>query len=148
MANYIKDLRAKVGSQPIILVGATVLVFNEKGEVLLQHRSDSDDWGFPGGALELGETLGEAARRELFEETGLETENLELCGVFSGEEFYYRYPNGDESYNVIVLYQARGVTGDLQMNDGESLALAYFSRENYPKLEKRAETLLRMLAQK
>ena len=62
---YIKKLRKKIGHDPIINVGATVLVFNEKNEVLLNLRSDTNNWGIPGGSKELKETLKECAIREL-----------------------------------------------------------------------------------
>lgn len=142
MANYVQDLRSKVGSQPIILVGSTIIVLNDKQEVLLQYRSDSFDWGLPGGAMELGESLEETAHRELFEETGLRAENLEFLKLFSGKEFYYKYPNGDETYNVIALYKAGSTTGKLKVNDLESVALQYFPQDRFPKLEKRASIIL------
>jgi hypothetical protein len=47
-------------------------------------------------------------------------------GVFSGPRYYYRYPNGDEVYNVIALYRARQVSGTLQISDNESIDLRFF----------------------
>ena len=141
--SYISSLREVIGNRPIISVGATILVINQKQEVLMQHRSDTLDWGLPGGSMELGETLEEVAARELKEETGLLAEQFEFIQVFSGSDGYFKYPNGDETYGVIHLYQAKGVHGALAMEDGESLALEYFSKENLPiKIEKRAQTLL------
>lgn len=143
---YISELRQLIGSRPIISVGATVLVTNDQQEVLFQHRSDTLDWGLPGGSMELGETLEEVAIRELQEETGLHTNQLELIGVFSGPRFYYRYPNGDEVHGVIHLYHAKNVTGTLAMLDGESLDLAYFSQATLPEsIESRANQLMQQL---
>jgi len=58
---YISELRKHIGGRPIISVGATILVINDDMKILFQHRSDTLDWGLPGGALELNETLEEAA---------------------------------------------------------------------------------------
>ena len=49
---YIKDLRAKVGHQPLIMTSASGALVNEKQQVLLQERADTGDWGFPGGYID------------------------------------------------------------------------------------------------
>lgn len=59
--SYISSLREVIGNRPII----TILVINQKKEVLMQFRSDTLDWGLPGGSMELGETLEEVAAREV-----------------------------------------------------------------------------------
>ncbi len=143
---YITELRKYIGSRPIISIGATILVVNDDKQILFQHRSDTLDWGLPGGALELDETLEEAAARELHEETGLVANEFDLVGVFSGPDYYFRYPNGDEVYTVIHLYIAKNVRGILEMKDDESLKLTYFSKNELPdQLEKRTKLLLNNL---
>ena len=124
---YIMNLRKKVGHDPIISVGSTVLVFNEKKELLLNLRSDTNTWGIPGGGKELNETLEECAIRELKEETNLEVDDLELVTVLSGKEYYFKYPNDDEVDCIITLYQVKDYNGELKSNDGESTKLKFFS---------------------
>jgi len=53
--NYIAEMRKHVGHDVVMTVGCGVLIENEKGEVLLQRRSDTGEWCVPGGALEPGE---------------------------------------------------------------------------------------------
>ena len=143
---YISELRKMVGHWPILSVGATILVINEKKEILFQHRSDTFDWGLPGGSMELSETIEEAASRELKEETGLTSNRFELLGVYSGPRFYFRYPNGDETYSVINLFLAKDAKGELEMKDGESIGLQYFGKGNLPDtIEKRAKELIESL---
>ena len=81
---YIMNLREKVGHSPLIGVGATTLVFNNKNELLLNLRSDTNTWGIPGGSKELKETLEECAIREFKEETNINANDLELITVLSG----------------------------------------------------------------
>ena len=63
-------------------VAVSALIFNE-GKVLLAHRRDIDWWNLPGGGMEENETVDEALRREVLEETGLEVEVGQLVGVYS-----------------------------------------------------------------
>lgn len=89
---YIKDLRKHVGHDALIGVGATTLVFNDKNELLLNLRSDTNTWGIPGGSMELYETIEETAIRELKEETGICAEELQLITVLSGKESILSIP--------------------------------------------------------
>jgi ADP-ribose pyrophosphatase YjhB (NUDIX family) len=133
MKNYIKELRSKLGSQPIIMTGAGTLLTKNKNQILLIHRSDNNTWGIPGGALELGESLEEAAIREMREETNLEISNLKLFKVFSGQNCYYKYPNGDEVYNVIALYTTDKYSGKITPDNKESTDAKFFNVNNLPK---------------
>ena len=54
--NYIRWIRGKVGHDKVILAFAGGYIRNEKDEILLQRRGDSNLWSFTGGAIELGET--------------------------------------------------------------------------------------------
>ena len=132
MPNYIMDLRKDIGHKPLIMVGASVIVEDAQGNILLQQRSDNHCWGYAGGAMELGETLESVAKRELAEETGLIAEELELFGVFSGEEFHHVYPNQDEVYIVDVVYLCKNYTGQLKAQEGEVERLAFFSADGLP----------------
>ncbi|ANX13791.1 ADP-ribose pyrophosphatase [Fictibacillus arsenicus] len=129
---YIHDLRKLVGTKPIIMVGANVILLNEKNEVLMQLRTDNHTWGLAGGAIEPGERLEEAAKRELHEETGLIAKQLTFFNIFSGEEFYYKYPHGDEVYNVITSYICREYEGDLKVDEHEVQSLQFFPLNELP----------------
>ncbi len=128
---YIQELRLLVGSRPIIMVGAAVLLLDEN-RVLLQRRKDNRLWGVPGGSLEPGESLEEAAIRETFEETGLVIEKMALFGVYSGKDQFYVYPNGDQIYDVCVTYTCRDFHGDLRADNNEVLELAFYPPDKLP----------------
>lgn len=123
---YIAELRQRVGNRPLLMAGAGVLLLDAHNRLLLQQRTDTGDWSTPGGALELGETLEQAAKRELKEETGLEIEQLAFFAVLSGPEYRYVYPNGDEVYNLSALFVGRYQGQPLNPNPAETKALGFF----------------------
>ena len=130
--NYVQRMRRVIGHAPLILVGANVLVLDGARRLLLQRRTDNGLWGLPGGSMEPGESLEETARRELREETGLEIGTLELFGLFSGEALHYKYPNGDEVYDVNVVYVATEPRGELRTDPEEGHELRYFPLDSLP----------------
>ena len=144
---YISELRKHIGHNPLISAGATVVVIKDK-QILLNLRSDTKTWGIPGGSLEIGETLEETAKRELKEETNLDCDNFTLLNVFSGNDFYFKYPNGDELYSVIALYLADDFKGGLKITDDESIDLSFFSKSELPNLESRAKLIIDWLIEK
>jgi len=136
------NLRKYIGHEPLIGVGATTLVFNDKKELLLNLRSDTNTWGIPGGSMELYETIEETAVRELKEEAGISADKLELVTVLSGKEYYFEYPNGDKMCTVIVLFKVLNYTGEVKVSDNESKKLEFFSLNNLPNMESRAKAIV------
>ena len=132
MGDYVKDIRKYIGHRPLMIVGASVIVENERGEILMLVRSDNHCWDYPGGATELDERVEDAAARELFEETGLHAKSLELFGVFSGPDTHYVYPNGDEVSVVDIVYRCRDYDGELIPQEGEAEELRFFAPADVP----------------
>jgi 8-oxo-dGTP pyrophosphatase MutT (NUDIX family) len=131
--DYISWIRSKVGHENIILVAAGVIVFDEDGRVLLQNRSKTEErWGFPGGMLELGETVAETAVRELYEETGLEVEISAFQGIYSN--FTAHFDNGDIAQTIAVVFQGKAIGGQLTIDKVETFDLRFFYPEEAPKL--------------
>ena len=91
MSEYIMDLRKIVGHRPLLQVGASVIVEDAQGRILLQKRADNHCWGYAGGSVELDEIVEDAARRELLEETGIraEAEEFELLTTVRERNIFY-----------------------------------------------------------
>ena len=76
-----KQSTPTIYSPPKHIVSAATIVINEKEEILL-IKGPMRGWEMPGGQVEEGESLKKAAIRETKEETGIDIEVLEFCGVF------------------------------------------------------------------
>jgi 8-oxo-dGTP pyrophosphatase MutT (NUDIX family) len=134
--NYIMNLRDKLGNQPIIMIGATAIIKNNAGNILLQKRSDSGRWGTIGGAMELGESFEETAKREVEEETSIIVTELQMRSVLSGNDMFHKYPNGDQVYLVTAVFEIIKWRGIPRVNDSESLELKFFNlKKKLPDIE-------------
>lgn len=114
--------------------GAAAVIVNDKGQILLQSRSDRDEWGLPGGCQELGETFEEVVIREVKEETNLDVkeEDLKLIKVVSGMSRRSSYPNGDVVINNTILYLVDKYSGTLRWNS-ESKDMKFFDLDKLPR---------------
>lgn len=130
--DYIKNLRQRVGHEPLILNFAGGILVNEKNEILLQKRSDFNSWGLPGGAMEFGESAEEACVREFLEETGLKVKVKSLLGVSTN--FIQHYPNGDVAQAVVIEFIVELVEKTDEQGSSETLDLGYFSRDKLPSI--------------
>ena len=130
---YVEDLRALIGHRCIILNGSVAIIPDNRGRILMQQRTQPyGKWGLPCGLMELGESTAETARREVLEETGLVLGELELLGVYSGEDYLCQIDNGDAFYVVTTAYIARQFTGIPYIADDESLQLCWFEPHALP----------------
>ncbi|WP_182200839.1 NUDIX hydrolase [Paraliobacillus salinarum] len=130
--DYISYVRNMVGHNPLIMVVCGAIVFDTYDRILLHLRSDNQTWGFPGGYMELGESVEDTARREVFEETGLQLGELTLFSIYSGENNQKTLVNGDQVALVQHWFTCHTFTGDLIKENEESLDAAFFSIDNLP----------------
>ena len=135
-------------TQPFVGVGA-IIIGSDRMEpdraqdpciVLVKrgHPPIQGQWSIPGGALEVGELVREAAAREAREETGLIVEPGELLGVY---DRVLRHADGRVQYHyVLVDFLCRAVGGELQAaSDAEEVR--WFTREELPALKLAEDTL-------
>jgi 8-oxo-dGTP pyrophosphatase MutT (NUDIX family) len=90
----------------------SVVVVNEASEILLIRRSDNGNWALPGGAIDLGESLAQAAVRETREETGIDCEVSGLTGIYTDPKHVILYEsNGEVRQEFSIVLTARPVGG-------------------------------------
>ena len=133
MGNYIKWIRSKVGHEQIFLNFSSACIVNNEGKILLQKRGDFENaWGFPGGALELGESAEEALVREVKEETGLTVKAERLIGVYT--KYFLEYPNHDKAQLIVFFFLCKITGGELYIDNQETIDLQFFEPTQAPKL--------------
>lgn len=132
-SEYIRKIRAKIGSDLLLLPGVTAVVINDRDEVLLQLRSDTRTWAPPSGGLEPGENLAQCVIREVLEETGIDVMPESIIAVLSGDDFAVTYPNGDQIGVVSCVFRCRPRRESApRVNDDESLDMRYFAPGDLP----------------
>ncbi len=133
ISDYIKNLRAKIGQDLLLVPGVTAVVINQRGEVLLQLRRDTGTWAPPSGGGEPGETIAECAIREVREEAGIEVRPEAVVAVLSGEDYTVIYPNGDKLATVTTVFRCRPMDDSApRVNDDESQDIRYFPIDGLP----------------
>ncbi len=110
------------------ITGTTIIPVLPDGRIVLVQRSDSREWGLPGGIIDWGEDIPHAAKRELKEETGLDIVKIaRLVGVYSS-------PDRDPRLHSISVVLAAEVTGELAAEDKlEVLQVKAFKPEDLPR---------------
>lgn len=109
-----------------------VVVRNKYGQILLERRADCGFWSLLGGRLNFGESLADAALREVREETGLSITIERVVGVYSVADRVITYPGGDSVQPVVTVVEAYCTDAELQKSE-ESLELRFFAPGEIPR---------------
>ncbi|GAB3589399.1 NUDIX domain-containing protein [Angustibacter peucedani] len=97
-----------------IVVAATAFVQDESGRILLVRRSDNGLWAMPGGGMDVGERVSDAAVRETREETGYDVEVVDLIGVYSDPAHVMAYDDGEIRQQFALSFRCRLLEGAAQ----------------------------------
>ncbi|TDC06666.1 NUDIX domain-containing protein [Nonomuraea longispora] len=112
-----------------LVPSVNVIVTNPAGDLLMIRRSDNDNWAVPGGAIDLGESIPEAAVRETFEETGITCEITGLVGTYSDPRHVILYTsNGEARQEFSIVLTARATGGQPTPSD-ESREVRWMPRQ-------------------
>jgi 8-oxo-dGTP pyrophosphatase MutT (NUDIX family) len=133
ISSYLKNLRAKIGHDPVMMPAVCVIIFNEQGHVLLQRQRDDDLWHTLGGSMEPGEEPAAAAIREAKEEAGLDVQPERIVSIYSGPNT--TYSNGDQVLYTSIAFACKMLPGQQpHIADDESLELRFFPPDALPNL--------------
>ena len=95
-----------------IVVAVTAAIRNAQGELLLIERTDNGLWALPGGAQDIGESVVQAARREVYEETGIDVEITGLSGIYSDPQHVIAYDDGEVRQEFSLCFHANRSAGN------------------------------------
>ncbi|MFF9341624.1 NUDIX hydrolase [Streptomyces sp. NPDC014773] len=110
--DYFRDPKAPKANS--VVPSTTVVVRDDKGRLLLIHKTDNDLWALPGGGHDIGERIGDTAVREVEEETGIEVEVEGIVGLYTDPEHVLAYDDGEVRQQFSICFRARPVGGTLR----------------------------------
>src|SRR6202453_688589 len=115
-----------------LVPAVNVVVTNDAGEILLIRRTDNDNWAVPGGAIDLGESVAQAAVRETREESGVDCEITGIVGIYSDPKHVILYTsNGEARQEFSVVLTARPLSGQ-PTPSSESSEVRWVSESEVP----------------
>jgi ADP-ribose pyrophosphatase YjhB (NUDIX family) len=113
--DYLDDPSAPEANS--IAVAVSAFIRDGDGGILMIRRTDNDLYAIPGGQVEPGETLTEAASREVKEETGIDIEIVRLVGIFSNPSHVIAYDDGEVRQEFSICFEGTPTGGTLRTSD-------------------------------
>ena len=130
-------MKREFPEMPLVGVGAIIIEGERVVLVKRAHPPIQGQWSIPGGVLEVGEMVREAAIREAREETGLIVEPGELLGVY--DRILYDAKERVQYHYVLIDFLCRHVGGDLRAAS-DAAGVRWFTREELPALKLAEDT--------
>lgn len=103
-----------------VVPSTTAAVRDDAGRLLLIHKVDNGFWALPGGGMDLGESIADAAVREVAEETGLAVEVTGLVGIYTDPGHVMAYDDGEVRQEFSVCFHARVLSGEPREDGSET----------------------------
>jgi 8-oxo-dGTP pyrophosphatase MutT (NUDIX family) len=116
----------------LLFVGGRCVLRDQQGRVLLIRRADNGHWALPGGAMEVGESIGDCARREVYEETGLTVHELTMAAMYTGARYIHTNMYGHPYQLHVTAFRADSWSGVLLRQTDETTDARFFPLDALP----------------
>ena len=126
-----------------LVPAVSAVIVNGEGKILLHRRSDSNTWSLPGGEMEIGESITEAVKREVKEETNLDVEPQYITGIYSNPKHVIAYSDGEVRQEFSICFACKIIKGFLKVSE-ESFELAFFTPQEIEQLNMHESMQLRI----
>lgn len=131
-----------------LVPSTTAAIRDDAGRLLLIHKVDNDLWALPGGGMEIGESIAEAAVREVAEETGLTVEVTGVVGIYTDPGHVMAYDDGEVRQEFSVCFHARVTDGEAREDGSETKEVRWVEPADiaglsiHPSMRRRIDTAL------
>ena len=125
--DYYDDSQAPKANS--LVPSVNVVVVNDDGDILLIRRTDNGNWAVPGGGIDLGESVRQAAVRETREETGIECEITGIVGIYSDPRHVILYTSNGEARQEFSILLTAVAAGGQPTPSAESSEVRWVPRE-------------------
>jgi ADP-ribose pyrophosphatase YjhB (NUDIX family) len=125
--DYYDDPRAPKADS--LVPSVNVVVVNDDDQILLIRRTDNGNWAVPGGGIDLGESMTQAAIRETREETGIECVVTGIVGIYSDPRHVILYTSNGEARQEFSILLTSVATGGEPTPSDESSEVRWVPRE-------------------
>jgi ADP-ribose pyrophosphatase YjhB (NUDIX family) len=129
--DYFNDPNAPKANS--VVPSVTAIVTDDAGRILLVHKTDNDLWALPGGGMDLGESITDAAVRETKEETGIDIEVTGLVGTYTNPRHVMAYDDGEVRQQFSLCFTTRMLGGTLRTSS-ETKEVKFVAPEDLDKL--------------
>ena len=139
--DYIDDPKApEINS---VVPSVVAVVEDDKGRILLIHKTDNELWALPGGGHEIGESIRDTVVREVKEETSYDVEPYTIIGTYSNPHHVMAYDDGEVRQQFSICFAAR-LLGGTSRTSSESKSVAWYAPEDLAGLNMHPSMRLRI----
>jgi 8-oxo-dGTP pyrophosphatase MutT (NUDIX family) len=139
--DYVNDPNAPTANS--VVPSVVAIVQDDRGRILMIHKTDNDKWALPGGGHEIGESIAETVMREVKEETGYDVEVDTLTGTYTDPGHVMAYDDGEVRQQFSLAFRAT-LTGGSPTTSDESDRVEWVDPDELDSLELHPSMRLRI----